>query len=72
MEARVNLTGETISSVFIAEAQAAVPVVEKHLPHLRSRLEALGLEVARLGCHQGESSSPPHAAQSGSLLDEQA
>ena len=71
MEARVNLTGETISSVFIAETEGAVPVVEKHLPHLRSRLEALGLEVARLGCRQGKSSTPPRAAQSGSLLDEQ-
>ena len=71
MEARVNLTDETISSVFIAECEGAVAVVEKHLPHLRSRLEALGLEVARLGCRQGEASTQPRAAQSGSLLDEQ-
>jgi flagellar hook-length control protein FliK len=71
MEARVHLTGETISSVFIAETEGAVPVVKKQLPHLRSRLQALGLEVARLGCRQGKSSTLPRAAQSGSLLDEQ-
>ena len=71
MEVRVKLAGETVSTVFVAETKATVPVVEKHLPHLRCRLEALGLEVMHLGCHQGASSTPPFVTQRSGLLDEQ-
>ena len=72
MEVRVKLAGETISTAFVAETDATVPVLEKHLPHLRCRLEALGLKVMHLGCHQGASSTAPSVAQRSSLLDEQA
>ena len=72
MEARVGLSGDTVSTTFVAEQENILPVLEAHLPHLRSRLEEQGLDVAHLTCHQGESTLPMPLTESGGLVDEKA
>ena len=72
MEARVGLCGDIVSTIFVAEQEAIVPVLEQHLPHLRSRFIEQGLDVAHLACHQGESDLPTPSTGRGGLVDEKA
>lgn len=72
MEARVGLSGDTVSTIFAAEQENILPVLEEHFPHLRSRLEEQGLDVAHLACHQGDISLPMPSTESGGLVDEKA
>lgn len=71
MEARIGLVGDTVSTTFIAEQDATLPVLKTHFSHLQDRLENQGLSVARLECFPGAIKPPlPPGARSG-LVDEQ-
>ncbi|WJW74548.1 flagellar hook-length control protein FliK [Thiohalobacter sp. IOR34] len=73
LQARITLQGESrLSTLFLGSEEAALPLVERHLPRLRARLEQAGLEVETLGCRRGRLPQPKPATGSGPVVDEKA
>lgn len=73
ISAKINLTGDVISSHFTAERAEGVDRLQQVLPKLSEAFEKAGLIVGRLSAHQGKTKKnhePP--PQSFPLLDERA
>lgn len=70
VKAGVRLAGGRISSTFWCEQPAAARLFDRHLPQLRSALEAAGLEVGHLAASQGTPPTEGTGTVAEHLLDE--
>jgi len=71
MQARINLQGEQVSTLFRAERAETLPLLQAHLHELRKSLLAVGLEVGSIDCQSGELAETG-PSEAGPLIDEKA
>ncbi len=68
----VTLIGEHVSTVFWAEREEGARQLRERMGELREQLEAAGVKVGRVACHEGLPPEPTERSEKPQLVDEEA
>lgn len=69
---KLSLQAEQVSSQFWLQEAATLGLFEQHLPHLKTRFEALGFDIGNLSCCAGLPHNLADSESDNDYLDEQA
>lgn len=72
VQVTLTLVNDTLSTVFWAERESAVELIERRFPLLQQRFEEKGLHIGRILAKQGEPPVPALFEADGPMLDEKA